>query len=794
LPSNQDNSIAMTPQDENVSLVINNEETHDIVEHINDELNGTISILTINDTLAKNIDAKTQIITIEAGEKYPLGYTGKILESNKGNDGTMQLKVEEATLRDIGSVSIPEQTYELKDMNFVGVISPFDNASNKSSAKYRELTFIEGDTPNINFDEEAIKFEMKDGTDFTIKLNEHLNLVLSGELSNFKIKAKGEYKVKPSIIPPFYNMDFSQDLEVSYDSDFEITLKGNAEYIAGFFNKEWKDLEESSFLKLKLNGIDSKDKKGKIPIAGLVFNTTGIHPSVNLGTEITASKPLGLIVWIYMNLSGEISVEGFVGIAAHTHTELKFKKTMEQIIPDVSAEVSAQEGKKYLEAPFIDGKATLKVTKGLSVEVDGIVSGIRIFNIAGELKSEFKEEVVTQERLSYGLDTPDGDWKWSDGKVCLSGSVGAGLIIKATYEASVGDSVSLKPSLTVQYPSQDAIDDAPTGRVGTWFKLNLNKSCLNIPSPTTINDNHMDTYRQPISQDNLQNVARENYKYAYLSNRIYDDSISDKGKELNSWKTIDITYNEITGFKAGLYQNLSTQEYVVAYGGTSANAMNAAFGRAHDGVVDILSDLLLFNVISIGQPEEALKYLTTIQTYIGFAQKPSAITGHSLGGGLAQYAGLYSGIKTVTFNTAPLPYNTLRSNTISDFEKVTSITKNDGLMYSVVFEHEDKITNIMTPYDPVSILSTGLMSIDKLDAGFLMAARFMLVIPPIQNIDFLITGKQIYLPVENQGGVVNFANHSMDLVEDTLRNAHPSKVELDIKENEYNAPLCQDHF
>jgi len=752
--------------DVNHTISVSDAQVGNILTHksYDNNISNGIRVITIDGALAKEIKKDSKIITIPAGSaEYPLGYTGKIVEVKENTNGIKELKVKEATIRDLGSITIPDQTLDLKKMNFVGVISAFDtntSVSNKAIGRNNKWVLKEGSFPDFNYDEGKIKLQSKGEATFTYELNDNIKLELKGEISNLKIKSTNS-KYIVSTLPT--DIDFSQNLELSFDSDFSLALVGKAEYVLGFFNKEWKNLEKSSLLGLKIKGMGSDDKKGKIPLAGFVFNTAGV-PTPNISTAIESSKPLGLIIWIYIDMSGKLTLNGSIGMASHTHNTFSFKKTMEQMIPDIHAKVTAQEGKRYLEAPFINGDVKLSLTKGLSIEADGIVAGIRVFNLGLAIKTTLDERIYTDGNLSYGLDTPDSDWSWSDGVLCSEGSFGAGAIATATFEVGIGDKASIGLKGTVQYPSEDAIKNTDKGLIGgLWYKGQFHKKCYNLPNIGTLDDNHIEKHRKSISIDKFKTLADENYKYAYLSNRIYDDNPSDKGKEENNWKTVDVEYTKLTGFKAGLYQNLSTDEYILAYGGTTANSMKSNIGKLTDSVIDLVADAKLLSSSIYGQPEEALAYLNKITTTYNL----DAITGHSLGGGLAQYAGVYSGIKTVTFNTAPMPYNMtkLKYFPLYDFRSVSSIVDGDRLMKSVHFNHEDKLTNIMTPYDPISSISTILMSIDKSNVGYLMGARYMMDIPYTQNLDYLITGKQIFIPVADQGGFANFANHSMDLIE-----------------------------
>jgi len=786
--------------DKNNSLFVTDSQVANIISHkaFEDNISNGIRVITIDKTLAKDINQDTKVITIPAGsDEYPLGYTAKIVETKENADGSKELKVEEATIRDLGSITIPDQTLDLKNMNFVGMVSPFEqnsSANNKVLGRNNKWVFKEGEFPDFNFDGEKIKLEGKEEATFSYQLTDHLKLELKGEISNLKIKStNSKYIVSKellSILPA--DIDFSQDLELSYDSTFELALVGKGEYIAGAFTKGWEDLEKSSLFGIKIKGMDSTDKKGKIPLAGFVFNTAGV-PAPNLDTAIQSAKPLGLIIWVYLDMSGKLTLNGSIGMASHTHDNLTFKKTMEQTIPDIHATVTAQEGKRYLEAPFIDGDVSISLTKGLSVEVDGVVAGIRIFNLGLAVKTTLEEKLVTQDRLSYGVDTPGGDWSWSDGVVCLEGSFGAGAIATATFEAGIGENASVGGKATVQFPSQSAIDETTNGLVGTWYKAQFNKKCYTLASPATNINAHIEKNRVSIAESEVAQLADDNYLYAYLSKRIYDETEAMIDIPVDGWILKALENKKINGFMAGLYKQEGKDNYIIAYGGTTSTTSNITLGKTYDTVIDLVTDVTLF-ANTLYKPDQAKDALSFVERFN--SNNLIAITGHSLGGGLAQYAGLYTGIKTVTFNTAPLPFTTPLARILSLKNllvntKETSLEKfytkglvslsdenYDGDMTKVTFKNSDKITNIMTPYDPISTISTALMALDADASPFTFTAKWLMNIKNDLQLDFLIKGEQIYLPTENVGGFFNFSNHSMALIEEQLKKSLTYNVDF----------------
>ncbi len=94
-----------------------------------------------------------------------------------------------------------------------------------------------------------------------------------------------------------------------------------------------------------------------------------------------------------------------------------------------------------------------------------------------------------------------------------------------------------------------------------------------------------------------------------------------------------------TGFGASAYLCKSTNEIIIAYRGTKPNSIG-----------DLQNDLNLATSFTPSQYEFAKTYLKGIQNQLSSEEHKIFITGHSLGGGLAQLIGAYAHLPTVTFN------------------------------------------------------------------------------------------------------------------------------------------------
>lgn len=146
-----------------------------------------------------------------------------------------------------------------------------------------------------------------------------------------------------------------------------------------------------------------------------------------------------------------------------------------------------------------------------------------------------------------------------------------------------------------------------------------------------------------------------------LSENIYD--LEKGGSPPNSFELLDYTDKPENGFTAATYREKSTGKVFVVFGGTTAGEKD---------LQDVRADIRL--VMGWGDDEVQL---TTAKSYLAEAEQYGSnitVTGHSLGGALAMYAGARSDYPVVTFNSAPYP---LSADDLSfDTSNITNIRTN----------------------------------------------------------------------------------------------------------------------
>ncbi|MDP9930073.1 XVIPCD domain-containing protein [Variovorax paradoxus] len=140
--------------------------------------------------------------------------------------------------------------------------------------------------------------------------------------------------------------------------------------------------------------------------------------------------------------------------------------------------------------------------------------------------------------------------------------------------------------------------------------------------------------------------------YALLAKDSYNDPDPDpKKREITldgvKYKIVDHVDNPTTGFQATAYQRVNTGEVVIAFRGTE-------FDRepVHDGVVDVGMALAGVNVQAADADAFTKRVLKQAEADAQETQRPLnvTVTGHSLGGTLAELQAHKFGLKGETFN------------------------------------------------------------------------------------------------------------------------------------------------
>lgn len=136
--------------------------------------------------------------------------------------------------------------------------------------------------------------------------------------------------------------------------------------------------------------------------------------------------------------------------------------------------------------------------------------------------------------------------------------------------------------------------------------------------------------------------------YAKLADAVYDFD----NTVVDQWVLVD-KKDKNSGMQAAVYYNQETDEVVLAFRGTESCDFPCSFSETAEFLLDSAADALLTFGFVDTQFEDAMDYAQDVLNRV--QGRKIIVTGHSLGGGLAQAVGASFGLETFAFNSAPVP-------------------------------------------------------------------------------------------------------------------------------------------
>ncbi len=146
--------------------------------------------------------------------------------------------------------------------------------------------------------------------------------------------------------------------------------------------------------------------------------------------------------------------------------------------------------------------------------------------------------------------------------------------------------------------------------------------------------------------------------YAKLSDAIYDFD----NTPIDQWDLVD-KISRSSGMQAGIYQHRETYELVLAYRGTESCDFPCSLDETTEYLRDLATDTALTFGFDDAQFKHAINYARDVVNR--YPNQKITVTGHSLGGGLAQAVGAVLGLKTFAFNSAPVPDDFFDDNPVT---------------------------------------------------------------------------------------------------------------------------------
>ncbi len=206
--------------------------------------------------------------------------------------------------------------------------------------------------------------------------------------------------------------------------------------------------------------------------------------------------------------------------------------------------------------------------------------------------------------------------------------------------------------------------------------------------------------------------------YAMLADASYDFN----NAAVESWELID-SIRKSSGMDAGVYKNRDTQALVIAFRGTETCDFSCSLEEVQNSARDMIADA----AIGIGRVSDQFKHAFNYAQDIvkRYPASKITVTGHSLGGGLAQAVGATLGLETYAFNSSPVPdhfFDTYQINLtseqlaelihiIADVHDPVSNTNETGDFY---FDSHHVSPLIQVNFDLREIIPTRTVNLDDL--------------------------------------------------------------------------------
>lgn len=306
----------------------------------------------------------------------------------------------------------------------------------------------------------------------------------------------------------------------------------------------------------------------------------------------------------------------------------------------------------------------------------------------------------------------------------------------AEMETSVNESPFIYSLSTgvLTLPKIDVPKTWGTERYSASLQFNQHTSLFELSSPVMIYlnpDYDPNKTWKPygmLGQQEIEtvNLLGQSLPYAQLAEAIYDF----KSTQVGDWQLIDKITKD-SGMQAGVYQHQESGDITLAFRGTTDGAGS---GKSCDGFfncllddisapfLDLISDISLVFGHDNAQFRHAFDYAQEVVD-----RYPSAdivVTGHSLGGGLAQATGAVFGLKTFAFNSAPVPdrffddhpltLTTDQRNNIHVIADIHDPVSNEEKSVNLYLNADHVTRPVVLNFDTRELLPTELDSVDDL--------------------------------------------------------------------------------
>lgn len=480
--------------------------------------NGDFSLSTTqNSSLSDNLEIDSVITVVpNVDDRFPFGVSGKVAGVTTDSDGSVTYTLDKASLADVVDSTYQEESVGLNADNFIGVIAPSaTQATEEASAAYNNLSAaVYSDTKYAINGGVVVRnnknlFALSQGV-ATPTILGGVALNLKAKLSDMGVDIKGlpddtAFTITGSLdnLVLDHTIDFDSssglnELEMILNGeiniDVNLSFNETGSIFLGYSSKAWKEVADAQMKLLgmsgKLTGLDEKDKAGKFPLVGLAWSipSSTLYTSTigETKTPVNLAKPAGVIVWVYLDAEGTITLEGEFGSRINSAGFSVGVEKLENGTLNPICSIYNTGDERLLELPYIDGSLGFEASAGISLEVDAFTLGVRLANASAELIGKFSTEL--EGSLSYGTYELDEDWTW-EGNACFTKNYGAGLILSTSVDIGVEIDTGIWEwtwdgiSYHGQWPSEEDIETPGWHGIGdsTWYTADSTYICFPDP-------------------------------------------------------------------------------------------------------------------------------------------------------------------------------------------------------------------------------------------------------------------------------------------------------------------------
>lgn len=450
-----------------------------VVEDVQTDAQKGSTTFTVPETAALAKAVKGQVLYMPPSAKtgFPFGFTGKVTSTRLTN-GKTQVTMREAMVEDVFDKLDVDIDTSSEKMQIQGVLQapgvmlnispgePLQAAGIQQSGKANKIEF---DLCQTMMDAAGSRagVDSEFGDKIPVRLtNGKYVLQLEGEASckrkngkpgmNYRLEATfGTIidKEKDKDFRPFFATVDLRDavfrFKAKYDKDdyksrdgwalLSAQLEADYSYKSGLrspkkllkkslsdilmpnasemWDKNFK-VKMGSFL--ELSGLDGDDKKGMLPLGGIVmslphaiasYGTASAIPFAGglSATELQQYKAASIIIWLYLRADGTVSMVGETGVSLSQ----KIKKGFEfKVVRDALVATSVnEESEPLIKVPYFKGKVDVENTVGAALVADFLMAGVRPATMQLDL-ARYTQEINLTGEGAYIAKAPDNKTGW----------------------------------------------------------------------------------------------------------------------------------------------------------------------------------------------------------------------------------------------------------------------------------------------------------------------------------------------------------------------------------------------